>query len=143
MSADQNRTLARRWFDEVCNGRKPHVADEIFARDHQYHDPGAPGTANGPEGMKQLAATYYTAFGDARWTVHEVFGVDDVAIIRWSGAGTHTADLNGLPPTGRSVSVDGIWISRIKDGKIVETWDNWDTLGLLQQLGAAPQLAGK
>ncbi len=143
MAAEQNKAVARRWFDEVCNGRKPAVADEIFSADHRYHDPGAPGTAAGPSGMKQLASTYYTAFGDARWTIHDVFAVDDVVIVRWSGAGTHTAELNGLPATGRKVSVPGIMISRIRDGKIQESWANWDTLGMLQQLGVAPQLAGR
>jgi len=140
MSADQNKATVLRWFNEVCNGRKPEVADEIFAANHQYHDPGAPASA-GPGGMKQVSATYYTAFRDARWTVHEVFAIDDVVVARWTGDGTHTAELNGLAPTGRRVSVTGIWISRLRDGKIVETWDNWDTLGMLQQLGIVPQMA--
>jgi steroid delta-isomerase-like uncharacterized protein len=141
MTADQNKATVLRWFNEVCNGRKPEVAAEIFAANHQYHDPGAAATPAGPEGMKQLSATYYTGFADARWTVHETFAVDDVVVVRWTAGGTHTAPLNGLAPTGRRVSVTGIWMSRLRDGKMVETWDNWDTLGMLQQLGVVPQMA--
>src|SRR5262245_2639022 len=122
MTPAQNKATALRWFNEVCNGRKPAVADEIFSADHQYHDPGAPGTPAGPEGRKQLSATYYTAFANARWTVHETFAVDDVVIIRWTGDGTQSAPLNGLPATGKHVTVTGIWISRLRDGKIVESW---------------------
>jgi predicted ester cyclase len=48
----------------------------------------------------------------------------------------------GIPPTGKQVTVSGITISRLKDGKIVEEWSNWDTLGMLRQLGVVPEMAG-
>lgn len=143
MAAEQNKTVVRRWFEEVCNGRKAAVADAIFTSDHQYHDPSSPGIAVGPEGMKHLAATYYTAFGDAHWTIDEMIAIDDTVVTRWTGAGTHTRELNGIPPTGRRVTVPGIWVARIRDGKIAESWDVWDTLGMLQQLGVVPQLAAR
>jgi len=143
MSVEQNKALARRFFDEVCNGRNRAAANEIFTADHQYHDPGAPGIPNGPEGMVQLAATYYTAFGDARWTVHDVIATDDTAAVRWSGAGTHTAELNGIPATHKRASVTGLFFCKIRGGKIAESYNQWDTLGLLQQLGVVPQLAAK
>ncbi len=143
MSAEQNKALARRFFDEVCNGRKPAVADELFAPAHQYHDPSSPGTPAGPEGMKQLTATYYTAFRDAHWTVEDMIATDDTVVTRFTGSGTQTAELNGIPPTGRKVSVQGIWVHRVRGGKIEESWNVWDTLGMLQQLGVAPEMAAK
>jgi predicted ester cyclase len=58
--------------------------------------------------------------------------------VRWTGSGTHVGDVNGIPPTGKSVRVDAIAIHRIENGKIAETWEVWDTLGFMQQLGVVP-----
>jgi steroid delta-isomerase-like uncharacterized protein len=139
MSNEQNKTLSQRFFAEVCNGRKLKVAEELFSADHTYHDPGSPGVSSGPAGMKQLIGAYQTGFGNATWTVHEMLdAAPDTVVTRWTGSGTHSGELLGIAPTGKSVSVDGIWLHRIADGKIVESWNVWDTLGMLQQLGVAP-----
>ena len=61
---------------------------------------------------------------------------------RWTGRGTHKGELMGIPPTGKQVTVSGITISHVKNGKVVEEWSNWDTLGMLQQLGVVPEMAG-
>ena len=141
MSSDQNKAIVRRFFDEVCNGRNQGVADQLFAATHRYHDPASPWVGPGPQGMKDLTSTYYTAFPDARWTMDEMIAAEDGTVItRFTGRGTHKAELRGLPATGRAVTVQGIWIHRIADGKIQESWDNWDALGMLQQLGVVPQL---
>jgi predicted ester cyclase len=91
--------------------------------------------------MKQVIAAYQTAFADAHWTAHQTVSAgEDLVITRWTGSGTHTGDLMGIAPTRKKVTVDGIWIHRITGGKIVESWNNWDTLGLLQQLGVVPAM---
>ena len=54
---------------------------------------------------------------------------------RWTARGTHTGEYRGMPPTGKSFEVTGIIIHRFEDGMIVEVWENWDTLGLVKQLG--------
>jgi steroid delta-isomerase-like uncharacterized protein len=143
MSTEQNKAVVRRWFDDVCNGRNAAVADEIFTPDHRHHDPSSPGVADGPEGMKRLAATYYTAFDDAHWAIDEIVATDDAVVVRWTGTGTHTRELNGLAATGRHVTVPGIFFVKMRNGKIAESYDLWDTLGMLQQLGAAPQLGAR
>jgi len=135
MSAEENQAISRRFFDEVCNGRKLDVADEIIAAGHAYHDPFIPGVPPGPEGIKQTVSAYHSAFPDAHWAVEEQIAAEDSVVTRWIGSGTHRADLAGIAPTGRQVKVSGIWIQRVRDGKIVESWNNWDNLGLLQQLG--------
>jgi predicted ester cyclase len=61
---------------------------------------------------------------------------------RWSLRGTHEGALEGISPTGKPVSVNGQLISRIVDGRFVEEWVHWDTLGLLRQIGAIPAPAG-
>jgi steroid delta-isomerase-like uncharacterized protein len=139
MSAEDNKTIVRRFFDEVCNARNLNVADELFAANHIYHDPSVPGAELGPDGMKQTISAYQRAFNDAHWAVEETIAAgEDKVVTRWTGKGTHTAELQGISPTGKKVTVPGIWIHRIAGGKIVESWNVWDTLGMLQQLGVVP-----
>jgi predicted ester cyclase len=135
--------LAQRFFDEMCNGRNLALADQLFSPEHSYHDPGSPGVAAGPRGMKELIGTYQRAVEDARWTVDAMFRHGELIVTRWTGSGTHTGDLFGIRPTGKKVSVDGIWIHRVAGGQIVESWNCWDTLGMLQQLGAVPPFGMK
>ena len=71
----------------------------------------------------------------------ELIAEGDKVVERYTVRGTHQGAFLGIPPTGKHVSVSALGIDRIKDGKIVETWISMDTLGLLQQLGAIPQLA--
>lgn len=135
--------LARRFIDDVCNGRKLGVADELFSADHSYHDPGSPWAGKGPAGVKDVIGVYHRGVKDARWDVHAMIESGDTVIMRWTGSGTHTGELLGIAPTGRKVRVDGIWMLRVAGGKIVESWNCWDTLGMLQQLGVVPQLGAK
>lgn len=139
MSTAENQSLVHRFFADVCNGRDLAVADELFAADHAYHDPFIP-TGAGPEGMKQVIAPYHAAFSDAQWTVAETIAADDTVVTRWSATGTHDGALAGIPPTGKRVAVSGIWLHRVGGGTIVESWNNWDSLGLLQQIGVVPAL---
>ena len=138
--SEKNKALVKRFFDELCNGRKLEVADQIFSANHSYHDPQIP-TGPGPQGMKQVISTYQKAYGDAHWDVNEMIAAgEDVVVTRWTGSGTHSAELMGIAPTRKKVKVSGIWIHRISAGKIVESWNNWDTLGMLQQLGVVPAM---
>ncbi len=140
MATDQNKTLVRRFFDEMCNGRKLGIAEELFAANHVYHDPQTP-TGAGPEGMKQVIATYQTAFPDAHWDVQEMIAAEnDLVVTRWIGSGTDKVGLMGIPATGKSLRVEGIWMHRIAQNKIVESWVVWDTLGMLQQMGVVPMM---
>jgi steroid delta-isomerase-like uncharacterized protein len=135
MSAD-NEELARRFFDELCNGRNDAVADEIVTADYVAHGPQAP-PAEGPDGVKERISVYQEAL-DGHWEVQEIHSAGDRVVIRWTGTGTHNGELMGVPPTGSPVSVDAITIFRIAGDKIAEEWTVWDALGLLQQIGAVP-----
>ena len=136
-----NEALAARYFEELGNGRKLETADEIFSAGHIHHDPVNSWVGTGPDPMKQLVSVYHTAFPDAHWNIESMYSAGDTVTARWTGTGTHRNPLAGIAPTGKSVRVEGIMIFRIADGKIVETWDVWDTLGMLQQLGVVPPLA--
>jgi len=91
--------------------------------------------------MKQLVSIYQNGLPDAHWTVNAVYDDGDTVIVRWTGTGTHTSNLAGIAPTGKSVNVAAIMIFRMAGGRIAETWDVWDTLGMMQQLGVVPALA--
>ncbi|MCI0528530.1 MAG: ester cyclase, partial [Nitrospira sp.] len=77
----------------------------------------------------------------ARWVVEEMIAAgEDKVVTRWRGEGTHTGELQGIAATRKRVRAPGIWIHRIADGKIVESWNVWDALGMLQQLGVIPAM---
>ena len=135
MSAADEATV-RRFYEQMNNERKNDLAPELFTADHQFHDPQVPGGV-GPQGMAEVVSVYQKAV-EGHWGIEEMFSTDDRVVVRWTGSGTHTAELNGIPPTGKKISVDAITIHRMDSGKIAETWEVWDTLGFLQQLGVVP-----
>lgn len=135
MSAS-DEAVVRRFYDEMNNDRKNELAPELFTDDHRMHDPQV-ATADGPQGMADTVAVYQQAV-NGHWDIEEMFSTGDRVVVRWIGSGRHVGELNGIPATGKSVRVDAITIHRMRDGKIAETWEVWDTLGLLQQIGAVP-----
>ncbi len=137
MSAE-NKALARRLVEEAFNAGRLDVTDELVASDYLGHDPSLPEEVRGPAGVKELIAGYRAAFPDIHVTIEDQIADGDLVVSRWSAKGTHQGELMGMPATGKQATVTGITIDRIADGRIVESWDNWDTLGLMQQLGAIP-----
>ena len=129
MSAE-NEGLARRFFEELCNGRNAQVADEIVAEEYVSLGPQAPPAA-GPDGVKARIAVYQDAL-EGFWDVQEIHSAGDRVVIRWIGRGKHTGELMGVAPTGAEIAVDAITIFRFAGGKIAEEWTVWDALGLLQ-----------
>jgi steroid delta-isomerase-like uncharacterized protein len=140
VSADTNKEIVRRVSVEPWEGNVG-VIDELVGADYVGHDPAMP-EQHGLEGVKEFVATYLSAFPDGRITVDEQLAEGDLVATRWTGRGTQQGELMGIPPTGKQVTVSGITISRVENGKVVEEWSNWDTLGMLQQLGVVPELAG-
>jgi steroid delta-isomerase-like uncharacterized protein len=139
MSAE-NIALVHRWFEEVWNKGRADAIDEMFAADGIAHGLGDPGVeARGPAVFKPFAEKLRGAFPDINFTVEDTIASGDKVAARWSAQMTHKGDHLGLPATGRRASITGMSIVRIKDGKIVEAWNNWDLMGLMQQLSAAPQ----
>lgn len=136
MSAEDNKAIVRRFYEEVFNQRNLAVVDELCTTNHLFHNP--PTTLRGREEFKQLLSVYITAFPDARFTVEDLIAEGDRVASRYTFRGTHQGDLMGIPPTGKQVTVTGIIINRIVNGKSEEGWLNFDALGMLQQLGVAP-----
>jgi steroid delta-isomerase-like uncharacterized protein len=131
-----NEALVSRFFDEVCTQGRADVAEEIIGPDFVAHDPQVP-SEQGPRGAVEGTQAFRDG-AEARWEVQELFSAGDRVVARWVGNGTHSGELMGIAPTGKSLSVDAISIFRVADGKLTEEWTVWDTLGLLQQIGAVP-----
>lgn len=136
MSAS-DEAVVRRFYEEMNNGRKNELAPELFTDDHAFHDPQIQ-AGKGPEGVAETV-TVYQAGLDGHWKIDDVFSSGDKVVVRWTGSGKHVGEINGIPATGKVVeNISAISIHRMSNGKIAETWEVWDTLGFLQQLGVVP-----
>ena len=135
-----NKKAAKRILEEVFSQGKFEVVDELVHDDAVGHDPALPEPVRGPGGVKELVRGYRDAFPDLNLSIDEQVSEGDLVATRWTARGTHRGELFGIPATGKESTVTGITLDRFKDGKIAESHTNWDTLGLLQQIGAIPTL---
>ena len=133
-----NKAISSRVNEEIFSEGNLAVADEVLAASYVDHN-APPGFPPGVEGFKGQFTMYRTAFPDLRIVVDDMIAEDDKVVTRWTASGTHQGELMGMAPTGKEVTVQGIAIDRIVDGKIVEHWDVFDQLGMMQQLGMIPE----
>jgi steroid delta-isomerase-like uncharacterized protein len=132
-----DEAVVRRFYEEMNNDRKLELAPDLFTDDHKFHDPQIPNIPDGPAGAAATVKVYQDAV-DGHWAIEDIFSAADKVVVRWTGSGTHVAEINGIPATGKTISVDAITIHRMAGEKIAETWEVWDTLGFLQQIGVVP-----
>ena len=136
MTVEQNIQLLTRWFQEVWNEGKTQIVRELLSPDAVAVGQAGSGIElRGPEDFVPFVEQIRGAFPDIKVTVEDAFGSDDKVALRWSAMMTHRGDALGIPATGKSVRLTGITIVRIVNGKIVAGWDNWDQLGLFEQIG--------
>ena len=142
MSTEDNKAVVRRWVNEVLNTRdvsNQSAAYQLVAADFVGHFPGQP-PIEGLEAYGQFGSVYFSAFPDLQITPEDLVAEGDKVTMRYGWRGTQKGELMGIPPTGKRVVTSGISILRIANGKIAEQWDNFDNLGMLQQLGAIPTM---
>lgn len=139
-SEDNNKTMARRIYEEAFSKGNLAVVDEVCASNYVGYDPAEPPT-HGPSGVKELITRYRAAFPDLRITVDELLATGDTVIARWTATGTNQGPFNGMPATGKKGTVTGIEVVHFANGKAVESFINWDTFGLMRQLGLIPEAA--
>jgi steroid delta-isomerase-like uncharacterized protein len=133
--SEENKALARRSWQLLDN---PDILEEVYAADLVWHEPDQ--DLRGYEEARQFVSMYKTAFPDLNVTVEDTMAEGDKVITRYIVRGTHEGEIEEFgPPTGRPLELEGITIHRIEDGKIVEEWERYDTLGMLQQLGLVPE----
>lgn len=138
MSTEQNKALVRQWLKSVDTGAVGVIDDHLDASFVDHNPPPFQGPRTGVEGAKDAFNYALTAFSDFRHEIHEQFADGDRVISRLTGYGKHTGEFMGIPPTGKEVTMEGIAIHRIVDGRVVEHWAQVDGVSLLMQLGALP-----
>ena len=137
--SEENKAIARRALEEIFSAQGDlDVAYEIIAPNFVGHDPASPEDIRGPEGVKEFASMYRNAFPDVQMSLEDQVAEGDMVVTRWIASGTHQGDIMGIAPTGNRVTVAGTSVERIVEGQIEETWDNYDALGMMQQIGAIP-----
>ena len=136
MSAEANKSVVRRYYEEVLNGGDVALLDQLAVPDYDEHSP-FPGQPNGVEGMKARVGGILAAFRPV-FTVREVVAEGDTVVVYWTNTGTHQGDFMGIPPTGRTVTISGIDVHRLRDGRLAEHWHVIEELQMLQQLGVLP-----
>ena len=131
MSVEANKAQTMKIVDQGWNKGNMDALDELIADDY-----GNQSTGETREDWKQRVHTVRAAFPDWQMTVEEMLGEGDKVVTRFRAQGTHLGPFRGIPATGKKIEVTGIAIDRVVDGKRVESWVQWDMLGLLEQLGA-------
>lgn len=133
-----NTALMYRWFEEVWNQGRAETIDALLAADGIAHGLGEAGAEiRGPAAFRQFWEMFRGAFPDIHVAVEEVVSEGDTAAVRFVVTMTHMGDHLGIPATGKRVRVTGMTFARLRNGQIVEGWNNLDMQGLMQQIGAA------
>jgi steroid delta-isomerase-like uncharacterized protein len=134
MSADA-KAIVRRLYEEVWNNRRLEVVNEIISPSHALQGPNFFGSSIGPEAYKRQVLRFLEGYPDLHWTIEDTIAEKDKVVACWTISGTHKGDYMGVPATNKRVSVDGVTIHHIANGKIMDSYSNWDALGMMQQLG--------
>lgn len=129
---EADRDFGRRWFEEVWNKQRREAIGEMIAPGAPIHDAGE--TVYGPEGFYPFFDRMQATFSDLHVTVHDTIGQEKRICVRWSCSMKHTGAGLGMPPTGKLLKTTGISIIQVEQGRATEAWQNWDMLGLLQQI---------
>lgn len=136
--SEENKALVRRWFEEVWNKGREEAIEEMFAADAVAHGLGGEGGGDlrGPADFKTLFHTFRGAFPDIQVAVEETIAEGDLVAARCTVRGSHRGDQLGFLATEQPAEFSGLCMVRVRDGQIVEAWNNFDFLSMYQQLGA-------
>jgi steroid delta-isomerase-like uncharacterized protein len=136
MSTEENKAIVRRFFEEGPSKGNLSIADELLSPDFSMHVPlpASPGI----EGINEVITTCRAAFEHLNVTIEDMIAEDNNVVARFTARGIHKGNFMGLPATGKPITMTGIEIFRVKDGKIIELWGEVNLLGLMQQLGIIP-----
>lgn len=134
--AEQNAALIGRFLEEAWNRRNTAICDELLSPDYRHEMPGSSTPSVGPASYKQLIDMFTAAFPDTRFEIKEIFGEGDRVCVVWEVRATHKGVFNGIRPTHRAVTVPGVGVCRVRDGKIVEMRSLFDNASFARQLDA-------
>jgi len=130
---EQNKEIVKRYWEGKWNERRPEILHELQTPDVQYHSTSM--QMNGIEEYKQVYNMYLSAFHDTQITIEELIAEGDKVMTRVTCSVVHKGELEGIPPTGKTLTISLFTVFRLVDGKIVEEWEIIDELGMMMQLG--------
>jgi predicted ester cyclase len=133
MSAEQNKVVTRRYFEELWTQNNLAVIDEIIAPDVVGTSAGQ--TFRGADTLRQRTKNLRAIYSDVRFAVEDQIAETEKVLVRWTFRGRHTGEYMGAKPTGKEVVATGMNLFRLAGGRIEEIWVESDDLGELQQLG--------
>jgi steroid delta-isomerase-like uncharacterized protein len=136
---DANKKIVTEFIDGLFSRGDLDAVDAYLSNDFVNHDPPF-GVSADREGMRAAGANFRTVFPDWHSELHLLIAEGDLVAEHFTARGTHRGEIMGMAPTGREVSLPGINIFRIHEGRITERWGRLDDLGFLQQLGVVPRL---
>jgi steroid delta-isomerase-like uncharacterized protein len=134
--SEANKALAKRWFEEVWNKGRREAIVEILAPDAEIRESGE--IIKGAEGFYPFFDRMQAAFSDIQVTFQDAIAEGDMVCLRWSCTMKHIGSGMGIPPTHKTLSTTGITIVRIANGRFIAGWQNWDMLGIMQQIKQEP-----
>jgi len=135
--SEDSKQVVKRFVHGYQTEHDPVVIDEVIAEDAVDHS-AMPGMPPGRAGVRMLHEMLFAAFDGFNATIDDQLAEGDKVVTRKTFRGTHTGEVFGVPPTGRPVEFGVIDIVRVRDGQIVEHWNQLDLLGLMRQIGAVP-----
>jgi steroid delta-isomerase-like uncharacterized protein len=136
----RNKAVLARFEAAMSSGDWGHISktiDEIVEPDALIRTP-LPLDASGAELLKEVFARLHRAFPDLRIAIEDLIAEGDKVVARNTVTGTHQGEYMGLPPTGKSITYNEIFIVRFADSRIAETWGVVDVLSQMKQLGVLP-----
>jgi predicted ester cyclase len=133
--AEENAKIVREFVEKVYNEGKLDLIEKYIAEDFVDSSPGAPPDAKGPAFVRKQAEGTFAIFPDLKFADEDVIAEGDRVVIRWSSTSTFSGRMDEIAGDGRPVRVEGISIMRMKDGKIAQSWDIVDRIGMLTQMG--------
>lgn len=137
-----NRVIVRKFYEEVWNERKTDAVDSWLSPSHAFVDQNATDAMTGPEAYKAIVKRFFDAFSNLKFEVVDLICEKDKVAASWVISGVHTGTYRGVPATNKKLSVEGISIHQIADGKIMDTYSAWDALGLMRKIGAVREVEG-
>ena len=138
MSIEENKSLVLKMVDELFVKGNSSKVDELLSPNFIEHEQLPPGIPTGREGLKQLITILHSAFPDFNAKVEDIIAADDKVVIRMTWQGTQKGEFIGMPPSNKSMTINVFDILRVMDGKVVEHWGLFDSMSMMQQLGAIP-----
>jgi steroid delta-isomerase-like uncharacterized protein len=136
VTLEENKALVRRFIDEIFVQGRPAAVDELLADDFAPHT--WQSTGDGKGDLKRAIERVSKGLADGQFTIEDIIAEGDRVAVRVTAQATQVGEFMGLPPSGKTYTIGEIHIFRIRDGKVVEHWHQFDQLGLMRQLGALP-----